>query len=540
MSVFHGGGDPDEELGNYDEMYGGAGGDYLFSKLQGTAYIEGGSGNDYVIVGARGTAYGGDGNDIVVGGFYFQNGPAEGHFLFGGNGDDWVQGAGTSSTKTGYHYMEGGPGRDRLDGFLDDDTLYGGDGDDSGGVIMVGNDLGGQFGGVEDDIVPGLYGGEGNDYADGGNGNDLLDGGSGSDILVGAVGNDTLAGQDGADYLYGGDGTDSLDGGAGWDFLEGGAAGDQLAGQAGDDGLYGGYGNDTLYGGDDADSLFGEDGADLLEGGDGVDIVAGGAGHDGLFGNDGDDRIFGGDGNDFLVGDSGADALDGGAGDDTFIVDNAGDTVSEALGDGFDTVKVKASFALSASAEVEVLRAGSPALVLGLSLTGSDFANAITGDAGNNTLSGLGGDDQLLGLLGNDRLAGGLGRDVLTGDAGNDRLSGGGGKDTLTGGAGRDVFVFDAKPHKSTNVDRITDFRSKDDTFHLDNAVLKKIGPNGKLKADAFHLGKKAADAEDRIVYDKAPGALGYAADGAGGAAQIKIAMLDNHAKLVLSDFVVI
>ena len=100
--------------------------------------------------------------------------------------------------------------------------------------------------------------------------------------------------------------------------------------------------------------------------------------------------------------------------------------------------------------------------------------------------------------------------------------------------------MFDAKPHKSTNVDRITDFRSKDDTFHLDNAYLKKVGPNGKLAKDAFHLGKKAADAEDRIVYDKATGALYYDADGAGGAGQVKIAVLAKNAKLVLSDFIVI
>jgi len=88
MSVFHGQGDPDEEKDGYDEMYGGAGDDYIFSDKVGWCYLEGGSGNDWVIVGGRGAAYGGDGNDVVIGGFYSQIGPAEGHFLFGGNGDD--------------------------------------------------------------------------------------------------------------------------------------------------------------------------------------------------------------------------------------------------------------------------------------------------------------------------------------------------------------------------------------------------------------------------------------------------------------------
>jgi Ca2+-binding RTX toxin-like protein len=189
---------------------------------------------------------------------------------------------------------------------------------------------------------------------------------------------------------------------------------------------------------------------------------------------------------------------------------------------------------------VEILATGSPEAAAGLSLTGSDIANEITGDAGGNALLGLRGDDGLFGLGGHDRLDGGLGNDVLRGDLGNDRLAGGAGKDMLAGGAGRDTFVFGSKPHKSTNVDKILDFRSKDDTFHLDNSYLKQAGPNGKLKADAFHLGRKAADAEDRIVYDKATGALYYDPDGAGGAAQIKLAVLQNKAKLALADFVVI
>ena len=66
------------------------------------------------------------------------------------------------------------------------------------------------------------------------------------------------------------------------------------------------------------------------------------------------------------------------------------------------------------------------------------------------------------------------------------------------------------------------------------------IGSAGKLKADAFHLGKKAADAEDRVIYDKGTGNLYYDADGTGKIAAIKLAVLANKATLKLSDFFVI
>ena len=126
------------------------------------------------------------------------------------------------------------------------------------------------------------------------------------------------------------------------------------------------------------------------------------------------------------------------------------------------------------------------AAIPALNLTGSVSANAITGNAGANMLAGLAGNDALFGLSGNDVLKGGLGRD------------------TLTGGAGKDAFVFDAAPNTAANVDILADFSVKDDTVWLDNAVLKAVGKNGKLAKDAFVLGKKAADAQDRIVYDKA------------------------------------
>ena len=63
-----------------------------------------------------------------------------------------------------------------------------------------------------------------------------------------------------------------------------------------------------------------------------------------------------------------------------------------------------------------------------------------------------------VGSSGNDVIHGGRGQDTLFGMEGHDKLHGGLGHDRLHGNSGRDVFVFDTKPNKSTNVDRIIDF----------------------------------------------------------------------------------
>ncbi|MDP8920580.1 MAG: calcium-binding protein, partial [Pseudomonadota bacterium] len=115
----------------------------------------------------------------------------------------------------------------------------------------------------------------------------------------------------------------------------------------------------------------------------------------------------------------------------------------------------------------------------------------------------------------------------------------------LYGEGGRDIFVFDTKTNKSTNVDRVEDFRSRDDSIYLENKVFTKLGSGTaskpkKFNADMFVQGKKALDREDRIVYDKKTGALYYAQDGTGSKAQLKIATITNKTKLYYHDFFVI
>jgi serralysin len=154
-------------------------------------------------------------------------------------------------------------------------------------------------------------------------------------------------------------------------------------------------------------------------------------------------------------------------------------------------------------------------------------------------VDGGAGNDKLDGGIGNDRLMGGSGNDRLYGGVGNDKLTGGAGKDQLVGGDGRDAFVFSAEP-VAANTDLIRDFNPLDDTIQIARSIFTALARKGKLAKDAFHLGSKAKDAEDRIVYHKAKGAVYYDPDGTGPEAQVNIAVIANKAALSLSDFVVI
>jgi Ca2+-binding RTX toxin-like protein len=66
--------------------------------------------------------------------------------------------------------------------------------------------------------------------------------------------------------------------------------------------------------------------------------VFGNGGNDSLLGGSGNEVLDGGAGNDLLDGGAGADQMTGGAGDDVFVVDSFADVVTEAAGEGVDTV----------------------------------------------------------------------------------------------------------------------------------------------------------------------------------------------------------
>jgi Ca2+-binding RTX toxin-like protein len=147
---------------------------------------------------------------------------------------------------------------------------------------------------------------------------------------------------------------------------------------------------------------------------------------------------------------------------------------------------------------------------------------------------------------GNDTLIGGRGRDTLNGGLGDDVLYGRDSHDRLSGGGGKDVFVFDIKPSARTNVDRIDDFRVKDDSLYLDNKVFKKLGLKGsldhpsKLNSKMFWKGPMAHDGDDRVIYNTKTGVLSYDPDGTGKSAAVKIAVLSKKLALSAKDFFVI
>src|SRR6478672_5759202 len=126
------------------------------------------------------------------------------------------------------------------------------------------------------------------------------------------------------------------------------------------------------------------------------------SGNDTLNGTADNDLLQGLAGNDILNGGLGADITDGGTGDDWHFVDNAGDVVVEAVGEGNDRVFASVSYTLPTNAEVEVLSTDYNPGTTPINLTGNAFNQAVFGNAGANTLDGAGGVDVMVGFAGDD------------------------------------------------------------------------------------------------------------------------------------------
>ena len=141
-------------------------------------------------------------------------------------------------------------------------------------------------------------------------------------------------------------------------------------------------------------------------------------------------------------------------------------------------------------------------------------------------------------MRGNDTLTGGDENDTLEGGDGNDTLNGGGGNDTLKGGAGTDTFEFDT-PLVAGTLTTINDFTPGADKIALGASVFTEAGSVGALESNAFHAGTGAHDADDRIIYNSAKGALMYDPDGTGAQAATRFATVVPGLALSAGDFTI-
>ncbi len=449
----------------------GNSGDNTLDGGGGADSMSGGLGSDTYVVDDAGDTVseaGGDGTDTVNSAVTFILGAGLENLNLTSTAN--INGTGNSLNNN----LVGNSGANILDGAAGADSLSGGTGgdtyvvDDAGDLVselaLGGTDtvqsainyaLGAE---VENLTLTGAaVSGTGNALANaitGNGGNNTLDGGAGADSMSGGLGSDTYVVDDAGDTVSeaGGDGTDLVNSsvtfilGAGLENLTltgsaningtGNSLNNTVVGNSGDNTLDGGGGADSMSGGLGSDTYVVDDAGDTVSeaGGDGTDTVNSavtfilGAGLENLnltstaningTGNSLNNNLVGNSGANILDGAAGADSLSGGTGGDTYVVDDAGDLVSELALGGTDTVQSAINYALGA--EVENLTLTGAAV----SGTGNALANAITGNGGANVLSGLGGADTINAGAGNDTINYSFGDGV-------DVVDGGGDSDTL-------------------------------------------------------------------------------------------------------------
>jgi Ca2+-binding RTX toxin-like protein len=274
-----------------------------------------------------------------------------------------------------------------------------------------------------------------------------------------------------------------------------GTAGNDVLRHAGADDMYGGLGDDIYIVDDAADLVieYAKEGIDevwasvsyVLPANVENLVLTGGFALNGT-GNDDNNRIDGNSADNVLDGRGGADVMFGDDGDDRYIVDNAGDVVSEAPNQGIDTVEASVSYTLSANVENLILTGTGS-----INGTGNWDNNQIDGNAADNVIDGGVGADTMRGGYGTDTYyvdnAGDLvveyanqGNDIVyssigyvltanvenltltgtaaingTGNSGSNNIHGNSAANVLDGGAGADVMAGHAG----------------DDTYYVDNAV---------------------------------------------------------------------
>ncbi|MDR7297466.1 Ca2+-binding RTX toxin-like protein [Pelomonas aquatica] len=520
-----------------DNVLTGNSGNNLLDGGAGTDTMIGGAGNDSYVVDNAGdviTENASEGLDTVRAGFSYVLGANLENLVLTGSGD--LSGTGNALD----NQLTGNSGNNLLDGGAGADAMAGGAGNDTYLVDNAGDTVTENAGEGIDLVQAGVsfalganienltltgsanIDGTGNTQANvitGNGGSNVLDGGAGADVLVGGAGDDTYVVDNAGDSIaeQAGEGADLVRSSVSWTLgsnlenltLTGGndidgsgnAANNALLGNGGNNVLDGKAGADQMAGGVGDDTYVVDNAGDTVtesagEGNDSVrsglsytlganveNLALTGSGDLNATGNELDNVLAGNAGNNTLDGKAGADQMAGGAGDDTYLVDNAGDTVTEGVAEGVDQVSSSVSFRLAENVEDLVLTGSAS-----INATGNSGANRLTGNTGDNVLDGGGGADQMAGGLGDDSYvvdnpgdvvtenagegtdtirssvtlalpahvenlvltgsadidATGNGLDnTLTGNAGSNLIDGAGGADRMAGGAGNDSYIVD-------------------------------------------------------------------------------------------------
>jgi len=503
----------------------GLAGDDTLDGGAGTDTMLGGIGNDTYVVDVLGdivTEVAGEGTDTIQTALAYTLGADVENLTLTGAGT--VSGTGNSlnnvlTGNTANNTLTGLGGNDTLDGGTGNDTMIGGLGDDIY-VVNVATDVVTEAAGEGTDTVQSavtltlannvenltLTGSSGNsatgnalnNVLTGNSGANTLSGLAGADTMIGGGGNDTYVVDDAGDVVTeaAGGGTDTVQtalahtlaaevenltltgssgvagtGNTGNNALTGNTGNNTLTGLAGNDTLSGGTGNDTMIGGTGDDTYVVDVAGDVVTelSGEGTDTVQSGitytlganvenltlTGSSGihgtgnslnnvLTGNSGANTLTGNGGNDTIDGGTGNDTMIGGAGDDSYVVNAAGDVVTEAAGEGIDTIT--SSVALTLGANVENLTFSGSS---GLAGTGNTLDNVLTGNSGANTLTGLAGNDTLNGGTGNDTMVGGTGDDIYHVNVATDVV-------TENAGEGTDTVNSSATLTLAANVENLT------------------------------------------------------------------------------------
>ncbi len=387
--------------------------------------------------------------------------------LTGGAGDDWLDGMGAADVMLG----NGGDDVYIVDHVSDSVTENVGEGAADEVRSSVTWTLGANF---ESLTLTGSnningFGNDEDNSITGNSGNNSLSGGAGADTYVGGDGNDTYVvdsddlaaafGDLGVVIGFDSAGIDTIQTSVttslfGLDDLENitltGTGDIDATGSDVANILIGNSGANVLDGKGAADQMTGNDGSDTYVVDNAGDVVTEGAGGGGDVdvvhssvnftlgnnvenltllnvigalngtGNSGGNAITGNDNANMLDGMAGVDTMAGGDGDDTYIVDNAGDSASELAAEGTDEVQSAVSFTLGANIENLTLTG-----VVTINGTGNADANIVTGNGLGNLLDGGAGADSMLGGLGNDTyILDGVDADVVTenADEGTDRV----------------------------------------------------------------------------------------------------------------------